>query len=602
MNNLMTHFLASAHRGLISMASSVTLLLAAEVNAQTELIQVDPNLATDPLNQAWSGGEWNTAGNFAGWSISNAINATVSNGVLSATSSATTPAISLNAIASGPDFDLGFNDFLDLRLKLPLNYTGDVQIYYGVLNGGFADGESTQRNLTGFDSSRCFTIPNASLAKDGAFHLYRINLSLEVWCRGQLRDLRIVPATLANTSFEIDYVRIGDTGVVPSVQGFNNNDAPFSLQSKNFIFGWNQDAINAVGMNVAWAKLNLRNAEEVWAHHVYKLNYPRPRWQENGGPFKLNYYCVYSGNWSDTWTVLNVGYYELRTDPPTWTMTHELTHAFQGRLSNGRVPGEYYELHANYGREQWLKHYQALFPNQSGFAPSILGEMHLAQPIGRNYYETWQPYLYLDTNPDNLPDVGIGRAASSLNAWQQMAAGESHIYQTLGRLLPTTSVKDLIGYYARRGLNYNYPGYGPIKTKIGAIQEWEQLTEPIRRPDLPDWWQIPAQRAPMQGAFAITELTPIGTGSGRTVQVELRGIRNEGAGDNWRASLIIMNDQGGERYTPLFGHLQSASTVLASNENRVFLVVAATPDQFELYRFDESQFPYRSHSSKRRFP
>ena len=569
---------------------------------QTNLVALDPNPATDPLNGAWSGGEWNTDGAFAGWSATNITGATVAGGLLSGTASTTEPAISLTGISGGPDFDLGYNDYLDLRLKLPLDYTGEVKIYYGVLNGGHADGESTARNLTGFDASRCFTIPNANLAKDGQFHVYRVNLSLEVWCRGQLRDLRLVPATVSGSAFEIDYLRIGDTGPVPTVSEFNFTDAPFTLQSKNFIFGWHQTAIDVVGMNAAWAKLNLRNAEEIWAHHVHKLGYPKPRWQEAGGPYKFNFYCVYGGNWSDCWKVMNVGYGELRTDPPSWTITHELTHGFQGRLSSGHVPGEYYELHANYGREQWLKHYQALFPNQSGFATPILGEMHLAQPIGRNYYETWQPYLYLDTNPDNLPDVGVGTVGSSFASWREMAPGETSIFQSLKHSLTSTSVKDLIGYYARRGLNYNYPGYEPIKAKIGPIQEWEQLSEPIRRPDAPDWWQVPPQRAPMQAAFTIHELSPAGSGAGRVVEVELRGLLAEGTGDNWRASLIVMNTGGGERYSTLFGNNQTGSVTLTADENRVFLVVAATPDDYELYRFDEPQFPYRSNFAKRRFP
>ena len=210
-------------RTLVS-AALACLLAATSAYGQTNLVTLDPNSGTDPLNNAWSGGEWNTDGDLGGWSDSNITGATVSGGVLSGTASSTAPAISLTGITGGPDFDLGYNDYLDLRLKLPANYTGDVQIYYGVLNGGYADGDPGPRNLTGFDASRCFTIPNASLATDGAFHVYRVNLSLEVWCRGQLNDLRIVPATVSGTAFEIDYVRIGDTGPVPTVNGFNSTD------------------------------------------------------------------------------------------------------------------------------------------------------------------------------------------------------------------------------------------------------------------------------------------------------------------------------------------------------------------------------------------
>ena len=573
------------------------LLIATSAWGQTNLVTLDPDPGTDPLNAPWYGGDWNTGGDFGGWTTGNITGATVSGGVLSGTASSTEPAISLIGITGGPDFDLGYNDFLDLRLKLPVNYAGEVKIYYGVLNGGYADGDPGPRNLTGFDASRCFTIPNANLAQDGAFHVYRVNLSLEIWCRGQLNDLRIVPATVSGTAFEIDYARIGDTGPTLGIKDYDSASAPFTFQSKNFIFGWNQASIDLVGMNAAWAKLNLRNAEEMYAHNVYRLNYPRPRWQEAGGPYKLNFYCTYGGNYSNTWTWLSVSYYQLRTDPPTWTTQHELTHAFQGRLSSGNVPGDYYEMHANYGVELWLEHYQQLFPGQSDFQPAILSQMHFNNPIGTNYYETWQFMFYLENNPDNLPGLGLGTVR---DIWQQMQAGET-IHQTLKRIRPDLSIKDLIGYYARRGVNYNYPGHEQFKTNVPTIVEWDQLTEPIRRPDAPDWWQAPQHRAPMQTGFTIHELTPSGTGAGRVVSVELKGLLDAGGEADWRASLVVVNDSGQERLNPLFGNNQTGSVTLAANENKVYLVVAATPENYELYRFDEPGYPYRSAPSKRRF-
>ena len=187
--------------------------------------------------------------------------------------------------------------------------------------------------------------------------------------------------------------------------------------------------------------------------------------------------------------------------------------------------------------------------------------------MGRNYYETWPFYLYCDLNPDNLPDLGEGTV---VKIWRQMAAGEVNIL-ALERLTPNSSVKDIIGMYARRGLTLNYPGT-VLRTAIGSsIDAWGQLTEPVRRPDDPAWFQVPADRAPQQGAYTIHELTPAGSGAGRVVSANFRGLGyGSGLGADWRASLIVIADDGSERYSPLWNS-GTNSVTLAANENRVYL-------------------------------
>ncbi|MGC3961714.1 MAG: hypothetical protein QM813_28445 [Verrucomicrobiota bacterium] len=82
---------------------------------------------------------------------------------------------------------------LELRLQVPADFIGTVSIYYGTTN------------TTGISATRVVTIPNATLVKDGALHVYRIDMGLEVYWRGNLRDLRIDLSAATDVAFAIDY-------------------------------------------------------------------------------------------------------------------------------------------------------------------------------------------------------------------------------------------------------------------------------------------------------------------------------------------------------------------------------------------------------------
>jgi hypothetical protein len=75
-----------------------------------------------------------------------------------------------------------------------------VLIYYGVTN------------TPGISSARMLSIPSLQIPADGAFHVYRFDLGLEIFWRGTLRDVRIDPldSTGVGKTFALDYVRVGD--------------------------------------------------------------------------------------------------------------------------------------------------------------------------------------------------------------------------------------------------------------------------------------------------------------------------------------------------------------------------------------------------------
>lgn len=558
-------------------------------------------IVVDPAGVALTGTfavEWNTDGDLESWTTVQVSGAAVAGGVFSGTSSGGDAQIVRANFAGGPDLDLGFNDYIEARIQVPASYAGDIQIYYGTTG------------TTGFSAARAITIPNAIIPHDGAFHVYRIDAGPEPWWRGTLRDLRVDPVGVSGVAFAIDYVRVGD--LPGDVYLPNTTDQPvtaYELSSKHFRFIWDANRATNNGINATIARGCLRNAEEVWQVYVKMLGYREPAEstdaaQRNGNKYKVNFLCVFDGYWMGgsptSFGYLNIDPSGLQVDPPSWVIPHEGMHVFQMHNSSGNVPGEWWETHANYGRERWLYHYSNLFPNASNIEAQAIRDSNLMMSSGRNYYLTWPFFLYVDENPDGLPDLYDGMVAK---VWQETQAGEFSM-MALDRLTPTTSLKDIAGYYARRGATMNYSHKAALNSALNTQDATKnarhQITDLVQRVDDPTWWRVPMEKAPAQGAYAIHELVPAGTGAGRVVTVNFHGLADAARGADWRASFIVVNTSGVERYTPLWS-TGSSSITLAANENTLYLAVAGTPDVFYYGGHDESVYPFRSHPSRSRF-
>lgn len=593
----------------------------------TNSVSVDSSIA---LTNYTGLGEWNTNGNFENWTTAGVSGAVVLGGTLSGTGSAATAQISLLNITNGPDLDLGFNDYLDLRIQVPAVFTGDVRVYYG------------SSYTSGISASRMLTIPNAVIPKDGAAHSYRLALGLEVPWRGNLTDLRIELTSASGVGFAVDYLHIGDLtgevyqpryttecpaagGTTPSGALFGGNLAVSSVESKHFRFLWNA----AVATNSFWTTNmphgTLRNAEEAWQVMIKKLGYREPCFAtetQSSTKYKLNITTWYSGYWegNDTYSGatlarLNITPDGIRVDPPGLVLPHEFTHCIQTHNTTGYVPGSWWEGHANYGRERYLEHFGALFASnaRSGIDPTYLRCAHQLIAEGRDYYLSWPMFLYLDENPDGLSDLGEG---TMVKLWQQCQINEYPL-MTLERLTPTNNIKDIVGYFARREATFNYAHKADIQAALAtfgqpldnaATARW-QFTDLVQRSDDTNWWRVPFEMAPMQGAYAIHELVPIGSGAGRVVTVNFHGLPDSTRGADWRASFIVISDSGVERYSTLWSNGVNSVT-LAANENKVYLSVAGAPATFYTGSpnnsfagdYDESVYPYRSTPSKTRFP
>jgi len=294
-------------------------------HAQSSLVSVDPPTSVTPTFAA----DFNTAGNFQGWSANTQVTgATVSGGLLTGTSSSNDPWIQTTNITNGPDLDLGFNDYLEIRMQLPATYSGNIEIFFGATDAGVAA-------QTGFSGNRMVTVPNASIPKDGNFHTYRINLGPVPMWRGYLNDLRIDPATVSGTPFAIDFIRVGDDATEVyqrNTMDFADNGS-YEMSSKHFRFLWNAERETTFGMNAAWARKNLRNAEEAWQIYVHRYGYNEPAQSIDAakrtlypGKWKVNFLCWYDGFWmsgtGNSYGFMNMHPGGLRADPPSWDIPH----------------------------------------------------------------------------------------------------------------------------------------------------------------------------------------------------------------------------------------------------------------------------------------
>ncbi|MEX1048913.1 MAG: LamG-like jellyroll fold domain-containing protein, partial [Akkermansiaceae bacterium] len=581
-----------------------SLLLALLLAASPSAAQAQQNVtvvAIDPPGRLTGTvlGEWNADGNLENWSGTDGTNLAASGGVLtgSDTAPATDAAMTLAPLAGGPDLDFGFVDFLQIRIKLPAAYTGDVRFDYG----------TSTRN--GFNSARRFVIPSASIIKDGQFHTYRLDLGLEVFWRDALRDLRLTPILGGTGAFEIDYIEVGDiAGTAPALNLATNFLAPLNatntsrVESKHFCFWWNP---NNTAITPSHVRRALRMNEESYQVFCKKLGFTEPFRTFDStttARLKINHITWYGGYWAGGWNNrghMNIDAGGLLDEGWGNPVPHEFAHVIQ-MAQGGRMVGGHWESHANYLRAERNLHFFDVIPGAIPGIDNLTGNSNYRPDHKRHIYADQRLYIPLD---DYSADLGLPDNFATV-LWRDGARDRTMI-EKIAALVPSgASVKDVVAEAYKRWPmldfiekdRFRQQHWGSTANRL--LHFWRQGAQLVPLPDQPNWWRVPQERAPDSWAY---QMHVLNASPGSTITTELRGIDKAGTGEGWRWCFAAISPGDNVRYSPIHPP-GTQSFTLNPNESQVFLIVTATPDDvvLDLETFDNRK-PIDKHPDRRRF-
>lgn len=556
--------------------ASLCLASLAMAQQNVAVVAVDP---ADRLSSATVLGEWTTDGNGEGWTGTNVTGLTALGGALVGDDGSTTAdaSVSRTAIVSGPDLDLGLNDYLQLRLKVPVDYTGDVKIEYGTTTN------------TSFASTRQFVIPTASIVKDGAFHVYRLDMGLEVFWRDTLRDLRITPVLAATGHFEIDYIEVGDVaGSAPTLNLDTNFNTGLSvantsrMESKHVCVWWDPTDASFTSTH---ARRALRMCEESYQVYCKKLGYNEP-FREFGSTttprYKVNFVTWYGGFWAGGYANrghMNVGSGGLADEGWGNPVPHEFGHVVQ-MAQPGNLAGGHWESHANYLRAQRNLHFYSVILNAIPAIDNLTGNSNYRPDHNRHIYADQRYYLALD---DYGAQFGLPMNYAA-TMWRDGVSGKTIIEKLANSLPSGTSVKDVACECCKRWPMLDFVEKARLRaqhwgtTANRAAHFWKQGAQLIPQQDKPGWWRVPLERAPDRWAYQMHDLN---ASAGATITVEVRGLDMPGTGEDWRWCLAAISAGDVVRYSAVWAP-GTQSFTLNTNETQVFLIVAATPDSTTL--------------------
>lgn len=490
----------------------------------------------------------------------------------------------ITGLPKGPDLDLGFHDYLDLRLKLTRKPEQPLAISFGT------------SVKPGFDPARRILIPVAGLVGDGQWHSYRLDLGLVVWWRDALRDLRVeLPAGAT-----LDSISVGDLpGDVlesnPDLNCFVGDEHAAKeqlrdcqhLESKHFVFWWSKHSFQLAKEfdPVVMGRRALRMGEECYQVYCKLLGYAEPfihnvPEKRDGKRHKINFITWYPGFWMGSqngFGYLNVNSLGLLDEGFGNPMPHEFGHVVQG-AQPGHLHGSYWESHANYLRSLRNAHFRDLFPDHhSDISRGMLDLSCFQQDQFRLIYADFRIYTVMD---DFATEYGLP-ADIIARLWRD-GTKEQMLWQKLASVLPKgVSIKDVAGEGLRHWVTLDLKAGDQMKAQLRPnpreAGHMDQATGADLKPlaTRPGWWHISWGRAPMRYGYMFHELVP--DREGGTINVEVRGLDLPGTGEDWRWSLVAQHEDDKPRYSPVF-EPGAGTMVLKPGENRVFLVVVATPD------------------------
>ena len=403
---------------------------------------------------------------------------------------------------------------------------------------------------------------------------------------------------------------VGAQAWLDNERQFKSNDPKYNVRrSEHFRIMWGKGVAANADENADFDRVteqlaqgNLQMLEAVW--HRYHdpesaggMGYDQNRGKSSNPKFnddnfyRVNLVMNNTGIWAGgAWGACDEWGYPLFAlpptylafDPPSGATPHEYGHTCHinaGGFNDTPYDGMWHEATANWVMLQFNNAYPT---------PGFAIQPYLSLTHGRNYYDAWPLYEYLRQQP------GYGYAFFN-KLWTQAngtkSKGGEYIYDAMARLDDKhgpdsyNAIKDMMGQMAAHNITWDYDrgqffrkhvawNYDPLDGNYRRA-----YTELIRRDGDTVWFRGPFAHAPMQAGYNMVPIALVGKQKGQPykVSVNFRPVWDPIRRSDMRATLVAVSDNGDPRYSDEWNGGVNSIT-LSDDENKVFLVVSATPD------------------------
>ncbi|XXZ25091.1 DUF6055 domain-containing protein [Sorangium sp. So ce307] len=370
--------------------------------------------------------------------------------------------------------------------------------------------------------------------------------------------------------------------------------APLRHESEHFAIYWPEGTDITLGQAEAAAE----TLEGIWsAYFGSPIFFPEP-YCSSADKWKA---AVHFDNdfplWGGGWTRNGISYMGMWIGPGAardrWGLAHELMHGVQSTTQAfpecGGVGCWIFESHANWMPHQiWRDdvHCSEMLPNMP----------HLYYGNTRDRYCNWQFFEFLKDKHCHgaVNDMWAFEAPSGQrDPWQKLM---------LSRGWDIEQLNDLFGEWAMHNITWDYKdppptdgadrssvyrqAYGSIETDPTSRGRTERRLRLTRLEALDaDWAQdrrfvSPYHWAPQRWGYNVVRLHP--EPGATSVQVEFRGVTQVDAESGWRWGLVATDpDLTRSRYSPLQRGADGALSFCVSPGENVYLVVVATPTEYQ---------------------
>ena len=301
------------------------------------------------------------------------------------------------------------------------------------------------------------------------------------------------------------------------------------------------------------------------------------------------------GAWggADTWgfPIFGLPPSYLRFDPPSGATPHEYGHTVfitAGGFNNTPYDGMWHEAMANWLQLQIDNDYPTVGNTVLAHAGSL--------PHGRDYYDAWPIFEYLKDDP-RWGSAFINTVMTQGHGDREKYNPPEYLLDAMARLNTSGAVdtfndiKDALGDCQAHCLTWDFKRGQLFKSQAPLTSDFfndyyrRGFTELEKRPgsvaigNQSAWYRVPWSDAPSQGGFDFIPIALNGKVAGvggYQVGVNFQPLWDGTRGSDWRATLVAVDDNNTPRYSQMW-NCGINSMTLSGNENKLYLVVVATP-------------------------